>query len=124
MARPTRRQISQSQRPEPTQTQQLPRSQVARRPRVESDDEAEVIDALGVDADPEDSEDGENDGREDVGVLSRCLPFSYQSLFIQVVNDKAIDLVRLALFHEGRRLPLKRDEINKKGRLLVLLHAH
>lgn len=31
-----------------------------------------------------------------------------------VIYQKANDLVRLALFHEARRLPLKRDDINKK----------
>ena len=30
------------------------------------------------------------------------------------MKKRAIDLVRLALFHEQRRMPLRRDEISKK----------
>lgn len=40
---------------------------------------------------------------------------------MQEIHRKANDLVRLALFSEQRRVPLKRDEINKKGSSLTLL---
>lgn len=36
------------------------------------------------------------------------------------MDRKASDLVRLALFNENKRLPLKREEINKKGTGLVM----
>ncbi len=53
--------------------------------------------------------------------------FSYPSSLVDVndhtdmkfitqdIDRKASDLVRLALFHEQRRIPLRRDEISKKG---------
>ena len=36
---------------------------------------------------------------------------------LQEIEKKARDLVRLALFNEQRRMPLRRDEISKKGAL-------
>ena len=36
---------------------------------------------------------------------------------LQEIEKKARDLVRLALFNEQRRIPLRRDEISKKGAL-------
>lgn len=96
MARPARRQPSQSQRQAPTQSQRAgpSRSQATRRNRVVSDEEEG--EEIPANVDGEDSEDGGGDEGEDA------------------INQKASDLVRLALFHEARRLPLKRDEINKK----------
>jgi hypothetical protein len=34
---------------------------------------------------------------------------------LQIMERKANALVRLALFNEVKRLPLRREEINKKG---------
>ncbi|KAF8272190.1 MAGE family-domain-containing protein [Lactarius quietus] len=73
------------------QTQNASQTQYRRsQRRVEDEDQDEEI-ALDSDED----EAGANDAGTDV-------------------NKRAIDLVRLALFHEQRRMPLRRDEISKK----------
>ncbi|KAF9448427.1 MAGE-domain-containing protein [Macrolepiota fuliginosa MF-IS2] len=99
MARPARRQPSQSQRAAPTQSQRAgpSRSQASRRQQVESDEEAEEMDV--------DGEGSENDADEDRG----------EDRGEDALTQKVNDLVRLALFHEARRLPLKREDINKKA---------
>ncbi|KAK7696489.1 hypothetical protein QCA50_001146 [Cerrena zonata] len=93
MARATRsqRQSSQSQS-QPTQTQRRRRAT-----REDEDEEGEEVRMDGVDEDQEDAydEDGLPGGDGDL-------------------NRKASDLVRLALFCEQRRTPLRRDEISKK----------
>ncbi|KAI0696984.1 MAGE-domain-containing protein [Cerioporus squamosus] len=92
MSRATRSQrapqASHSQAPRATQN-----GRGSRRSRVaeESEEEEEHIPIDGLD-----EEDGEEDKAQ--GEISR----------------KARDLVRLALFHEQRRMPLRRDEISKK----------
>ena len=40
---------------------------------------------------------------------------------LQDLERKANDLVRLALFNEQKRVPLRRDEISKKGTLVCAL---
>ncbi|KAH9938796.1 MAGE-domain-containing protein [Epithele typhae] len=77
-----------SQRPQASRSQ-APRATQARRATTEEDDEE------NIDIDAAMAEDGEDRGDAET-------------------ERKARDLVRLALFHEQRRIPLKRDEISKK----------
>ncbi|KAI9065678.1 MAGE-domain-containing protein [Trametes sanguinea] len=60
-------------------------------------------------AEEHDEEDSANDQVVDEGVEIAAEKLQ------QETERKATDLVRLALFHEQRRIPLKRDEISKKG---------
>ncbi|XP_006456478.1 hypothetical protein AGABI2DRAFT_122375 [Agaricus bisporus var. bisporus H97] len=94
---PTRRQASQSQRPANGRSQRdgPARSQATRRARVESDDEVDENE-MDVDAEHSEAENAEGEG----GAAD--------------IRLKAADLVRLALFHEARRMPLRREDINKK----------
>lgn len=85
MARATRRQPSQSQRPANTQSQRAgpSRTQANRRARVESDDEAEEIPAqMDVDDDSDNAE-GADGGEEDVSDLNGR--FLLDIVFIAIV---------------------------------------
>ncbi|KAI9432402.1 MAGE-domain-containing protein [Lactarius indigo] len=79
---------TQAQTQNPTQSQRYGRSQR----RVEDEDEDEEI---PLDDDDGDGEPGANETGTDL-------------------KKRATDLVRLALFQEQRRMPLRRDEISKK----------
>lgn len=71
---------------------------------MDSEEEEEEDDADGdADADGDGDADMDADGAEGAsgGVVD--------------INLKANQLVRIALFMEHRRMPLKRDEISKKG---------
>ncbi|KAH9896018.1 MAGE family-domain-containing protein [Cubamyces lactineus] len=95
------RQPARSQRPSQASQSQPPRGTQggrARRTRAEDHEEEEQENAY---------EDG---GDEDIPADKAQ----------QDIERKARDLVRLALFHEQRRIPLKRDEISKKGSLHAL----
>ncbi|KAI0321546.1 MAGE family-domain-containing protein [Amylostereum chailletii] len=89
----SQRHASQSQ-PEPTQTQRGGRNQTQRRGRRADDEDEDEDEELG------DEEDGEEDSVAD--------PFA------QDLNKKIAGLVRLALFNEQKRLPLRREEISKR----------
>jgi melanoma-associated antigen len=100
---------SRSQRqPSQTQTQRYSRSQR----RVEDDDEEEVIETQNF-------EDDDEPNLDDAGTV-RVLPSFHPPCFkqhknaLQDLKKRAINLVRLALFHEQRRQTLRRDEISKK----------
>jgi hypothetical protein len=56
--------------------------------------------------------DGDND---DVRTCPNGARTKGMTLLVEQLQRKADDLVRLALFSEQRRTPLKREEINKKG---------
>jgi hypothetical protein len=102
---------SRSQRQPPqTQTQRYGRSQR----RLEDDDDDEEIAV-------QNSEDDEEPGMDDANTVRAALVgyISLSSRFNptpheQDLRKRATDLVRLALFHEQRRMPLRRDEISKK----------
>ena len=51
------------------------------------------------------------------------LPRTASHAQLQDIRRKAESLVRLALFCEQKRIPLKRDEISKKGTLQYLRHS-
>lgn len=127
MARATgtrsQRQASQSQ-PPPTQTQngrsQTQRSNRRRRTGEEEEEEEEEVDGA-------DDSMSEDDGGEDDVCCSRVVSqegiatCTDAYLFIQDLERKANDLVRLALFTEQKRHPLRRDEISKKGMYCLLV---
>ncbi len=99
--------------PSQTQTQRYGRSQ--RRLEEEDDDEEIAV---------ENYEDEDEPGMEDAGTVRAALIGYISSLFgpfqlnsaphEQDLKKRATDLVRLALFNEQRRMPLRRDEISKK----------
>ena len=102
---------SQSQPPRATQGARARRTQMEEEP--EEDHHAQDV--------PDDDEVGERgDGVSRPIFYLRTLP--KHSHLLQEIDKKARDLVRLALFHEQRRLPLRRDEISKKG-TPSMLHA-
>ncbi len=104
---------SRSQRqPSQTQTHRYGRSQ--RRIEDENDDEEIVVGNYEDDDEP----------MEDTNTV-RAAPIVYTSSFFgssqlsltpheQDLRKRATDLVRLALFNEQKRMPLRRDEISKK----------
>jgi hypothetical protein len=71
-----------------------------------------VEEAEEIDLDADNAGDGMDEDEEDE-------PDFDMTGFLQKREEdmmrKAYDLVRLALFNEVRRMPLKREEINKKG---------
>ena len=104
---------SRSQRqPSQTQTQRYGRSQ--RRLEDEDDDEVAV----------QNSDDDEETGMDDTTTVRVALVSYISDSFLsfqlnltpheQDLKKRATDLVRLALFHEQGRMPLRRDEISKK----------
>ncbi|KAI0660108.1 MAGE family-domain-containing protein [Cubamyces menziesii] len=89
------RQSARSQRPSQASQSQPPRGAQggrARRTRAEEHEDEELVNGY--------EEEVDEDVPADKGQ--------------QDIERKARDLVRLALFHEQRRIPLKRDEISKK----------
>lgn len=105
---------SRSQRqPSQTQTQRYGRSQR----RLEEEEEEEEIAVQNSEDDEEPGLDDTNTVRAaHVGYISDCFLSSQlnPTLHEQDLKKRATDLVRLALFHEQRRMPLRRDEISKK----------
>ena len=98
---------SRSQRaPQPTQSQPRPTNGRRSSRAQQNNDEDEEQEEGGEEEDEDEPEDvdmdanGANKGDE--------------------LTRKANDLVRLALFTEHKRTPLKRDEINKKGSSIIL----
>lgn len=97
-------QASQSQPPRATQGGR------SRRPQAEEEPEEDHHMQDG----PDEDEGGERGDGVSLFILQgRVFPEPARTL--QEIEKKARDLVRLALFHEQRRLPLRRDEISKKG---------
>ncbi|KAI0767717.1 MAGE family-domain-containing protein [Fomes fomentarius] len=80
--------------PQASQATRATQAGSSRRARVQDDDDDEEEEHIQIDA----SDDGYGDDDKASGELYR----------------KARDLVRLAMFHEQRRTPLRRDEITKK----------
>lgn len=111
------RQTRSSQRaPQASQSQPSRATQGSRARRTQVEEEPEE------DHHPQDALD-EGEGERSDGVSRpifyvRTLP--KRSHLFQEIDKKARDLVRLALFHEQRRLPLRRDEISKKGTFSIL----
>jgi melanoma-associated antigen len=62
----------------------------------------------------EDGEEGDGDDPEDADIDANGANKGDE------LTRKANDLVRLALFTEHKRTPLRRDEINKKGPSIIL----
>ncbi|KAI0357198.1 MAGE-domain-containing protein [Trametes cingulata] len=90
------RQTTRSQRQPQASQSQLPRgTQGGRSRRTRADDHE----------DEEEAADGYEEGEQGEIRAEKAQ---------QEIERKARDLVRLALFHEQRRIPLKRDEISKK----------
>ncbi|KAF9233264.1 MAGE-domain-containing protein [Melanogaster broomeanus] len=103
-AGPSRSQRSQRE-PQPSQYQSQRPSRGRRRAVAEEDDEDADADEGG-----EEEEDGEQEGHEmDIDNTQVRKAAGDTDL-----DRKASDLVRLALFTEHRRVPLRREEINKK----------
>ncbi|KAI0089714.1 MAGE family-domain-containing protein [Irpex rosettiformis] len=102
MARSTTRaqRASQSQ-PTQSQTQRAPRGSNSQRARRRNDEEDEE--------DENEDEENEVEGEEQVDVNEVAEDGGDEDL-----QRRAHALVRLALFNEQRRLPLRRDEISKK----------
>lgn len=96
--------------PSQTQTQRYGRSQ---RRREDEDDAEEIVAETYEDEDQPDVEDSNTVRAAYISVL--FVSFLIQSGFtIKDLKKRATDLVRLALFNEQRRMPLRRDEISKK----------
>ena len=101
-------QASQSRPPRATQAGRSRRAQVEEEPEEEQGAQ-----------EAHDEDEGEGDKVQGVSRLATPLqPSSNEPLSrLQEIEKKARDLVRLALFNEQRRMPLRRDEISKKGAL-------
>lgn len=91
----------------------------ARRADSEDDDDSE---GSGPNLDPDDdmnveaTQQSRKDGGDDVSLIRSWLRTLAHTYFVhQHLDKKARDLARLALFSEHKRIPLRREDINKKG---------
>lgn len=106
------RQTRSQRAPQASQSQPPRATQGGGSRRAQAEDELE--DDYNMQDGPDEEEAGERGDGVSILLLSvRVFPES--SRILQEIEKKARDLVRLALFHEQRRLPLRRDEISKKG---------
>jgi len=111
---------SRTQREREAQPSQY-RSQRGRARRVDSEDDDDSEDS-GPNMDPDDdmnvgaTQQSRKDGVDDVGPIRSWLrALAHAHVFHQHLDKKARDLARLALFSEHKRIPLRREDINKKG---------
>lgn len=120
------RAATRSQRPAPSQpSQRVQQAHRGKARQVEEDPEEDEEDGGDEDLDEDGAGgqmdvDGEENGDSVCTTFDRSKPFTNPFFDQQDLGRKANDLVRLALFCEHKRTPLRRDDISKKGSLSFL----